>query len=232
MWYKEGMTLKEIIAGADSHALRELVAGECVYESRMIKAAFPGAEILKMPAVELYRLHFALFHMLYNMQNEYASEGKYLHVHFMRTGVFEYPPDGCCAFFDEVSMSFCEEPSVKNSSHCSVHSHQLGDSMLESLSLKYFYLDGSNYDRLDSVSAESLLSGAWEILSGDFSINDAYLTLGLHGHENSASVKIRFRELCKKYHPDQGGSKDRFMDVNRAYRMIMKWLEQSADIRD
>jgi hypothetical protein len=226
------MKLNDFLETIDEKALRELIEAEPCYESKMLKAAFRDITILGMPAVELYRMHFALFHKLYSMQNEYVNEGKYLHVHFMRTGVFRYPEKGLCAYFNEDTMSFCNMPASAGSEHCAVHSEQLGDSALESISLKYFYLDKANYDKLDSVSAESLLSGAWEILSSDNSINDAYLTLGLHGHENLATVKIRFRELCKQYHPDQSdGDKDKFMDVNRAYRFITKWMEQSDPLR-
>lgn len=196
----------------------------------MIKAAFKDADILKMTALELYRHHFALFHVLYTMQNEYVKDGKYLYVHFMRTGVFDYPDISECAYFDTVTMSFCRNPVVSGGQHCALHNEQLGDDRLESLSLKYFYLDAENYAKLDSVTAESLLSGAWEILSSGFSLDDAYRSLGLHGHENLRTVKMRFRDLCKKYHPDQGGDKDKFMTVNRAYRMVSKWLEQSGSL--
>jgi len=226
------MKLNELLEKIDTNALKELIETETCYESKMLKTAFKDITILGMPAVELYRLHFALFHKLYTMQNEYVNEGKYLHIHFMSTGVFEYPEKGRCAYFNENTMSFCSIPVSEGSEHCALHSEQLGDSALESISIKYFYLDKANYDKLDSVSAESLLSGAWEILSSNNSINDAFLTLGLHGHENLATVKMRFRELCKRYHPDQsGGNKDKFMDVNRAYRFVTKWMEQSEPLK-
>ena len=223
------MTLDSLIDHIDIKALKELIENDTVYESKMIKAAFSDADIIKMPAIELYRLHFALFHILYTLQNEYVSDGKYLHVHFMGTGVFDYPSD-TCAYFDEKTMSFCGHPVSVGQAHCTIHTEQLGDDKLESLSLKYFYLDKSNYDKLDSVTAESLLSGAWEVLSAEFSLNDAYLALGLHGHENAKTVKMKFRELCKEHHPDQGGDRDEFMNVNRAYRMIVKWLENSSHL--
>lgn len=225
------MTLNNLLSEINTKALNELIGNEPVYESKMLKAAFDSINILGVPAVELYRYHFTLFHKLYSMQNEYAKNGQYLHVHFMRTALFEYPADDKCAYFNENTMSFCSAPIVENSTHCKVHSEQLGDSALESLSLKYFYLDNKNYEKLNSVTAESLLSGAWEILSSENSLNDAYLTLGLHGHENSQTVKIRFRELIKKHHPDHGGDRDRFMDINRAYRFITKWLENSTTLK-
>lgn len=225
------MTLQELLDSINTDNLKELIESETCYESKMLKAAFGDINIIGMPAVELYRFHFALFHKLYAMQNEYVKENKYLHVHFMCTGVFQYPEKDKCAFFDGGSMAFCSQPVAKDSEHCTQHSEKLGDSALESISIKYFYLDKENYEKLDSVSAESLLSGAWEILSSDNSLADSYLTLGLHGHENLATVKMRFRELCKKYHPDQSdGDNDKFMDVNRAYRFITKWMEQSKPL--
>lgn len=223
------MTLDSLLSRIYKTALKELIENDTVYESKMIKAAFPDASIIGMEAVELYRLHFALMNYLYKLQNEYVNTGKYLHVHFMRTGVFDYPADGC-AYFDEQSMSFCGHSVAEDRHHCIAHSEQLGDDRLESLSLKYFYLDKSNFDKLDGVTAESLLSGAWEVLSSEFSLNDAYLALGLSGHENLKTVKMRFRDLCKEHHPDQGGDRDRFMNINRSYRMVTKWLEDSKNL--
>ena len=224
------MKLDQLLDKLNISALRELIESDTVYESRMLKIAFTDLDIIGMPALELYRLHFALFHTLYTLQNEYVDDRKYLHVHFMRTGVFDYPAHDRCAYFNDETMTFCGHTNIKSSNHCSHHSEQLGDDAIESLSLKYFYLDKRNYDKLDSVTAESLLSGAWEILSSENSLNDAYLTLGLHGHENSRTVKMRFRELCKKYHPDNGGDRDKFMDINRSYRLINKWLQEATNL--
>ncbi|PLX66216.1 MAG: hypothetical protein C0603_12470 [Denitrovibrio sp.] len=224
------MKLDQLLEKINIPALKELIESETVYESKMMKMVFDDIDIISMPAIELYRLHFALFHALYTLQNEYVNDGKYLHIHFMQTGVFDYPADNKCAYFDKETMTFCGQANIDNSSHCALHSEQLGDDAIESLSLKYFYLDKQNYDKLDSVTAESLLSGAWEILSSENSLNDAYLALGLHGHENSQTVKIRFRELCKKYHPDNGGDRDKFMDINRSYRLIIKWLKEATSL--
>ncbi|PLX66441.1 MAG: hypothetical protein C0602_12350 [Denitrovibrio sp.] len=223
------MSLENLLEKLDIDALKKLIENDTVYESKVLRAAFPGTEIMGMEAVDLYRIHFALFHKLYMLQNEYIKEGKYLHVHFMRTGVFNYPEDSC-AFFNENTMSFCCQEIADGQSHCELHTEQLGDDKLESLSQKYFYLDTRNYDKLDSASAESLLSGAWEVLSSEYSLNDAYATLGLSGHENIKTIKIRFRELCKKYHPDHDGDRDKFMDINRSYRMITKWIKDSEII--
>jgi len=70
------MTLDSLIDQIDIKALKELIENDTVYESKMIKAAFSDADIIKMPSIELYRLHFALFHILYTLQNEYVSDGK------------------------------------------------------------------------------------------------------------------------------------------------------------
>jgi len=225
------MKLDSLLAEIDIDTLKSIIEAEVVYESKLMKKLFKDIDIVRMPAVELYRFHFALFHTLYKLQNEYVEKGKYLHAHFMRIGVFDYPEKGKCAYFHDDTMTFCGHDVANGAQHCPLHSEQLGDASVESLSLKYFYLDKENYDRLDSVTAESLLSGAWEILSSDNSLDDSYRKLGLHGHENSQTVKIRFRELCKKHHPDQGGNVDLFMDINRAYRFVIKWLENSTTLK-
>jgi len=224
------VTLRYILTKLNTEALiSEIERGDAM-ESRMLKAAFGDIDIVGMPAVELYRLHFALFHKLYSLQNEYCEKGRYLHVHFMKTELFDYPKKGKCAYFEDSVKGFCREDIQENSSHCEHHTEILGDEALESLSLKYFYLDAENYKKLDSVTAESLLSGAWEILSGKDSLEDAYLKLGLRGYENDKTVKLRFRELCKIEHPDYGGCRERFIDINRAYRLITRWQKSSEAI--
>lgn len=225
------MKLNDLIKTINTNKLKALIEAEPVYESKMLKTAFNDIVILNMPAIELYRLHFALFHLLYKLQDEYVRMGKYLYIHFMRTSVFDYPEIGECTFFDEADTSFCKHETADGERHCRLHMDKLGTGSLESLSQKYFYLDETNFDKLDSVTAESLLSGAWEILNSDFSINNAYLNLGLHGHENIQTIKkMRFRDLSKKHHPDNGGDKDKFMTINRSYRMLIKWLEEAHNL--
>ncbi len=41
-----------------------------------------------------------------------------------------------------------------------------------------------------------------------------------------ADVKKQYRFLAKKYHPDQGGDEERMEQINRAYQLLMKYIEE------
>ena len=51
-------------------------------------------------------------------------------------------------------------------------------------------------------------------------------TLGLIGLENKSSIKTRYLELSKKYHPDmKDGSDEKFQEINKAYKLILSYVD-------
>ena len=48
--------------------------------------------------------------------------------------------------------------------------------------------------------------------------------------ENSSleDVKAQYRKLSKKYHPDMGGNTEEFQEVNKEYRLALKFVKQKA----
>lgn len=59
------------------------------------------------------------------------------------------------------------------------------------------------------------------IFAGGFYDSDLLECLGLPYDANLESIKHRFRELAKKYHPDQGGDSNKFIDVLAVYKKLM-----------
>ncbi len=39
-------------------------------------------------------------------------------------------------------------------------------------------------------------------------------------------IKKQYRFLAKKYHPDVGGSREKMEEISRAYRYLMKYIEE------
>lgn len=217
--------LDQKLAGIDRGAvvrhLRALTA-PC-YESTLLRIAFPDMEIASASPLDLYRNHFALFHLLYRLQEEFYQEGVYLHVHFMRIFLAEYPVSGKCRYYIDDTGRFCGEDCVGEDDYCLFHRKRVGKSALETLSVKYFYLDRDNFDRLDEKTAEAFLQGAWELLTRYREYEKSLSVLGITGAPDLITVKRNFRRLAMEHHPDRGAeSHRRFNEINRAYRLLLR----------
>src|SRR4030042_3782653 len=73
------------------------------FESELLKVIFENISILSLDSLALYQSHFMLFFLLYNLQNDFYKENKYLHIHFMRTFLTEYREKNRCHFYNEHS---------------------------------------------------------------------------------------------------------------------------------
>ena len=194
------------------------------YESELLKIAFENADITGGDALELYQNHFLLFCLLYELQNEFYDTGKYLHIHFMRTFLYDYPRKGECRFFNEELMGFCHENTSGDNEYCEYHRKRF-ENEVESLSIKYFYLDRENFSRLDRESAESFINGAWEILGNYEEYKKSFAILDLPESSSIETIKRQFKVLAKRHHPDHGeSSHKKFNEINRAYRLLLKMI--------
>ncbi len=202
------------------------------FESELLKVIFENISIMELNSLELYQSHFILFYFLYNLQNDFYKENKYLHIHFMRTFLAEYPEKNRCHFYNDHSGNFCSEPCGNDENYCSFHLKKMGQSNLEKLSSKYFYLDKSNYYKIDKDNAEELINGAWEVLSNYNEYKKSFQMLDLPETADLTMIKKRYKYLAKKYHPDcinfdnPGINLDKkFNEINNAYRYLLKILE-------
>lgn len=191
------------------------------YESSLLRIAFPQMDIARSDALTLYQNHFLLFHTLYCLQDEFYKEGRYLFVHFMRTILVPYPEEGQCRFFIEDFGRFCKA-SCPGQCYCDFHANMLGDTALEELSIKYFYLDPQNFYRLNEDTATAFINGTWEILSHYEEYKRSFEILGLPETSDLPMIKKKFRRLAKQYHPDRGAqSREKFHEINNAYQLLL-----------
>ena len=51
-------------------------------------------------------------------------------------------------------------------------------------------------------------------------IKNPYEVLGVSATARVDECKTVYRKLCRQYHPDNGGDKDRFDEINKAWLMI------------
>ena len=193
------------------------------YESTLLRIAYPDTDIPQCNTLELYQHHFILFNYLYRLQEEFAQKGKYLHVHFMRTQLLNYPKTGHCRFFDDVNNRFCNENCESDDNYCEFHREKVGDKEIDALSIRYFYLDTENYYKLDENTAELFVKGTWEILGNYKNFKESFKILKISETNDLEYIKKNFRKLAKEYHPDHGAeSAEKFFKINNAYRLLMK----------
>jgi len=196
---------------------------EPCYESTLMQIAFPGVNIIRCSTLELYQHHFVLFHILYNLQDLYSGKNQYLRVHFMRIQLLDYPETGLCRYFDDVYQKFCSALCDTESPYCGFHKRILGETELDRLSIRYFYLDTSNYYKLDEKTAELFIKGTWEILSNYDLYKKSFKILGLSETNDIDRIKKQYRKLVKQYHPDKSGdSAEQFYPINNAYQLLMR----------
>lgn len=192
-------------------------------ESELLRIAFPGQRIAGADPLALFRHHFLLFYHLYRLQDRFQAEGKHLHIHFMRTGLFPLPPAGQCRFFDPEELAFCAERTPQGTAYCLGHAGPIPDGALETLSLRHFYLDPANFNALDRHTIQAFLDGAWELLTGFDRYQESLEILGLTDTPTLDQVRQRFRQLAMRHHPDhETGSAEEFQAINRAYRFLLR----------
>jgi hypothetical protein len=56
-----------------------------------------------------------------------------------------------------------------------------------------------------------------------------YRYFDITGHTTPEELKSQYRRLCMKYHPDKGGDKEVFHQVNLEYREILERVKQQAE---
>lgn len=99
----------------------------------------------------------------------------------------------------------------------------MGDSEIDRLSMRYFYLDTSNYYKLDEQTAELFIKGTWEILSNYDLYKKSFKILGLSETNDINIIKKLYRKLVKQYHPDKSGeSAEQFYPINNAYQLLIR----------
>ncbi len=196
------------------------------YESSALKSVYDLKNVSDLLPIELYRYHFALFTMLYQLQDSYYKQNKYLHVHFMRSFLTNYPVNGCCREYDPATGLFCNTETENNSFLCPFHARKNDNVQLENSSLKYFYYSEENYYNLDETRAEAFINGTWELLFNYDQFKKSTELLSLPEKCTIEMVKTAYRKLAKMKHPDvnNGIVSEDFIQLNDAYQFLLKVL--------
>lgn len=87
--------------------------------------------------------------------------------------------------------------------------------------LKEYYLEWSNLIEMSQQSVEQLLDEFWIKYYAVDKRSDALKLLGLSTQANHKEIKTKFKNLAAKHHPDKGGDADTFIQIRKAYEILM-----------
>jgi DnaJ-class molecular chaperone len=60
-------------------------------------------------------------------------------------------------------------------------------------------------------------------------IEAARRTIGVTEDAGKEEVKLAYRRLCSVHHPDRGGDRNKFDEINKAYRLVIKSVERGRE---
>ncbi|HTN30697.1 MAG TPA: DNA-J related domain-containing protein [Pseudomonas sp.] len=140
----------------------------------------------------LFRTHFLVFNALYRLREQLWQE---------QAGHLEISP-----------LSIRLLP------------YQTGSQGLsESDPLRDYYLDMNQLHATTETEVEQLLDSFWKRLdSGDDQTRDALRLFELEQEPtlNLARIRLRYRQLVSRHHPDRGGSTEHLQSINAAMEIL------------
>lgn len=200
-----------------------------VWECELMQIALPEANLLHGTTLDMYRWHFVLFNALYRLMPEFSRRGLYLHIHFMRTCVQEYPEPSLCQYFDDELTGFCRVPCAGSTQWCDFHADRIDETAVDWLSDRYFYLDTTNFMALSAENADKFIAGAWNLLQNHADYMQCLKVMGLPEGVSVDILKKRFRHLAKTLHPDINPvHHEEFARINSAYRRLLAYFGNSC----
>ena len=177
----------------------------------------------RMPAARdsLFVLHFSLYHALYNLKYHAGACGFYLHLDPMRIRLIKTPGAGRCHHYFPETGIHCGHPS-DGGSYCNRHHDPYSLTALSYDPLHDFYCNPENISFGTSDILGKLMNGViiYALRRGE--IEQAKIFFGL-SRLSMKTVKIKYHELAKLYHPDRNRGDDSLMkELNHSYQVLME----------
>jgi DnaJ-domain-containing protein 1 len=147
-------------------------------------------------SLELFATHFVIYNALYHLQEEYWPE-RFLEI-------------------SALSIVLCGNKSDKEP----IAGSSLPSAFQNDAKLRDYYLDSANLESASVDSVNQLLTDFWERYIADGDAAQAYKVLSLEPPVRITDLKKTYRALAMEHHPDRGGDKQRFQEINWAFGVL------------
>lgn len=150
--------------------------------------------------VKLFRTHFLLYNALYLLRDQLWSTGKgHLEITAIRLHLLPYNPG---------SPALQEHDPMRD-----------------------YYLDMDMLEKTTEQDIETALNSFWKrlheetVFSGGGLRAKALQTLGLREGVTSKEIKLSYRRLAMRHHPDRGGDAEKLQVINEAMEVLRPLLK-------
>ncbi len=137
---------------------------------------------------QLFQLHFLIFHSLYKLQQTLLDE---------KIGYLEISP-----------LNITLTPYKENESNELTFSHNT--------KIAQYYLNIENLKNTTKQEIDQLLLSFWKTFISPDKHLESLKVLELTAPVSYDEIKIQYKKLASKHHPDKGGTKEKAQQINQA----------------
>jgi len=177
--------------------------------------------------IEMFRIHFSLYHHLYKLQRELYNTNERLYIDLIYIFLVQIPEKGFCNFYDENLHNYCNIATQNDKKYCEYHLKEINKDIscgsVNNADIGSYYLDINNYFKMDDVQLKRTLKGMHNFIYNQNDIEKSYDILGLNIGESINRVKSRYKYLIMQFHPDKSDIPDnnkRFLEIQNAYSIL------------
>lgn len=144
---------------------------------------------------QLFQIHFLVQHCLYILRDRWLAE---------ESGCLQITP---------VKVSLLP------------YSKSMREALAETDELRRYYLNLDHLKDTDAEMAEDLLTKFWVKYAASADKLEALAVFGLDEGAGFEEIKIRYRQLALRNHPDKGGSSEQFSIINQAMDTLNRYYK-------
>lgn len=167
--------------------------------------SFFVAGALRDPLV-LFQSHFLLFHCLYLLRNKW-KKNQYSNLEISALKIQKTTFIDPCKAYEDIKIDRHIKERV----------------ISQSDPLAQYYLDWSHFSSTTSDDVDVLLNRFWKkmwVPQEEKEIQQALMLMELKSPIPLVELKVQYRRLAQRYHPDKGGDSEHFKKICQAFHQL------------